>query len=111
MRKSKFTPFTANEVALALGISDLDELTGEHIAGDMLAGIVELEDYELETLASYKGVSVSYLTEHDPAFLQYTDPVTRARKEIAAKLLCNGMDTETAAEITALPPDIIKKLI
>ena len=120
-----YVPFTAQEVAFALGISDCDELTGIDIARDMLEGTVKFTREELKILAAYKGVSVTYLTEHNPAFWRYADygctpkkqafcaagMVMETRREVASKLLQRKLDAEFASEICGLPLTVIRKLM
>ena len=110
METLNYVPFTANEVALTLEYSDCDEMTGEYIARAMLSGVEEFTDDELDELAAYKGVTIEYLTEHDPAFQRYSDPGTVLRISIAAKALKLGVNAEVAAEICGLSLDKVQAL-
>jgi len=106
MKSLAYKPYTEQEAAIALAISDCDAMTGKDIARDLLAGVIEFEDNELDRLAVFKGVTVDYMIEHDPAFRRYSDP----RKDIAVKLLRSGADAEYAAEICGLSVDLVKEL-
>ena len=106
-----YVPYTVKEVALALGISDCDEILGEEIARDMLSGVVEFTPAELERLADYKDVDLEYIIEHDPSFGRYACPKSiAARKAGAASLVDEGHDSEFAAEFCGFDVSVVERL-
>ena len=105
-----YAPYTAQETALALSISDCDDMMGEDIAKNMLRGVLKVTRKELSKLAAFKGVSVTYLTEHDPAFRRYADPVMEVRKAVAKNILRRNVGAEFAAEVCGLPVHVVERL-
>jgi len=107
MMAFSYVPYTAHEVALALGFTDCDDMTGKNIAQDMLLGKPRFNRRELVKLAAYKGVSVTYLTEHDQSFRRYADRETAVKRTIASRAVERHLGVEFAAEITGLTLDEI----
>ena|GEM_PF-2688917 len=113
-----YTQCTTEDILFALQlfdhfdiVSSLKEKTGYAIAQDMLDGVVEFTEHEIEQVANYKNVSVEFLITNDEKFKKFTSNGIGTKIMIATKLIHSGADISFVAEICELSLNTVKDLI